>query len=445
MRNKFWRGIKKQLDNISLPKLEDEIEVNSNDFIREYIDGVPPTGLFKNYSNPLRDIDFEVMSGFELERSIVKKIVTRNSLDNLQKPSAELQEYLIQQPKYCDLILKYGQLWKIKRERVRQAFLLMYLEELKMMSQSQRSSRFVFSFSQLQNLIRATAVDCLYYGEIPEWIEPLEEPTEIRGANFDKKKVLGVFRTYKGAYPHTNIFDPIEAKNLLSVGTPNRNHIRKRNEKDEPYFGDCYKGFQHLELKNFKNIRGNLVGSAAYRMFSSGCSISNCNDIDIRVDYLDNNEKVSDEDFEAWIDHNFPETISREKVFGNDKCYKVHLTTKMTEIPFEIFRGSFGGVCSYHLPTVRLSWDPEEGFLMYPSFISTYLTGKCCDLRGFYSSKKNPYLILWRTIRKGYQVYLPPENHKKMIEYIEAVNAKIKRRRDEIIGNLTINDSEENN
>lgn len=453
----LWELLEKEIDEVQTKKDdEDEKDGESfsvsaeNSFLEQYLDITPHNALFHNYKNPLKKIQWEALDTSNLEILRTREIVLSLGKDALE---------FINCYEFCDIILKKVSLFGVDKMKISKALFLLYLEELHLLSKVKRNDRFIFNENEMKNIMSCFAKDEIYYDPIPSWVVPFGEKESMGSINLesrdsDETRTLNLYKIPSVKIPILEGIPPyyfpkntkeINSKKYIIGGflkkyegkvMINDNIIKIDNfgdeEKNEEE-GEKEEGENDMEKdeedggkeggnEGEKKIRGNIVGSSCRYFHQSGSlngsTLDSVGDIDIRLDYKNSPDEVSDEDFEKWImnfclqfqdmkTHNY-KSLKTEKIEGK-KGYKYHIS--YNKIKFEIFRASFGSISDYHVPTVRINLD-QNGFLMFPSYIIAILTGYCIDIRGFYS-KKNPYHVIYKHIKNGYTFFLHEEEYQE--------------------------------
>ena len=331
--------------------------------LRNYRSSGKWSGIYRGLVNPWLKFDIPIFSFSSLDKMIMRE----NISERLSTFTKSQNEILLTHPDFCDIILKNVDLENFSRESITRALIILYYEEVKTNIDSTRKHRFIFTEKEFRNIVRGTSRQLFLPKEI---IPP-----------FDKigKKYISNPRVF---------VDELSTKILTS------------------------------ELKlNHGRIIGNLVGSACHILHrNKNFSDRSFDDIDIRLEYADSTDEISDSDFKQWaisFGKSFPGFKKKRRKISLQKGYKYEIKIEFQK--FDIFRAPFGTVCTYHVAPVRINYS-NEVFHMFPSYIISALTGNCLDIR-YMACQKNPYAILKKWIHRGFSFYLADKEKEELKKY----------------------------
>lgn len=283
-----------------------------------------------------------------------------------------LQPWMASTREFCDLVLKSS--LKPKLRHVRQGLFFLYLEETIKKNYAKPTDRFIFTGNEFKRLI----------------------------ALVDRQ-------VYNGFY-----FLPYVPKRI------NLFKLKRKPEISFPepeYINERIPIVWRFKAPSGKIVRANLNGSTLTKFF---LGIEDITDIDIRVDYLDSDEFVSDEDFDAYIqtfevgqirtfEGSQIQDLDPVKIGENKYKYRIGR--------YDIYRLSFGGISNYHVAAVRMNYDGEN-FLFYPSCMMALTTGYCPDLRYFTTKNGNPMKIVHKYLNLGFGFVLSRKEVADMLLYL---------------------------
>jgi hypothetical protein len=285
---------------------------------------------------------------------------------NVREMPIKLLPWMAANKDFCDLVLKSP--LAPKPEHIRQGLFFLYLEETLRKNFATRDDRFIFNGDQFKHLI------------------------EVTGRNIFKSfyflpyvpKRIHLFQTKK--MPVFTFPTPEEITDVIPI-------------------------VWRFRAPSGRTLRANLNGSTLTKFFLNK---RNFNDIDIRVDYVDSDELVSDEDFDAYI-QTFEDTPEK----SNTKRYKYKVGQ------YDVYRAPFGVISNYHVAAVRINFDGEQ-FLFYPSAMMALTTGLCPDLRYFTTKHGDPMKIVDKYLKLGFGFVLNHQEVASLLNYLSTKDLDIK-------------------
>lgn len=420
-KNNFWKDIKKlqkkeQLKNVKnitddvtsiqrqLYQFKDLYKKIVNDDDKKSVKSVLET--ITKITNDYFSKGFLFPSTFEIIKYI--PVSEDENINNNINPRYVLRKQYIELSKVvnnnvllcsrelCDMILKSKLDYDIKY--IKYAIFFLYLEECFVRTNTKKTSRFLFKIKDVTNILnricKTTGISKtreeykIFKRNLRYFIYCI--PFIPRKDNFYNESYKVKPTVFLREYPFKKLEVITEFKNKLS------------------FFSDYIlnDGF----LWKYKNMCANLNGSLIQAVLKSESMFFG--DIDIRIDYMDNENYVSDEDFDSYINEIYKryeyKIINFEKVaLSNKEKYKYKMNIKcerliyISYVPIEFYRGSFGIISNYHVSCVRANWDGEE-LLMYPSFVVSMLTDINLDLRYFSTEKNDKMSLVEKYVNRNY-------------------------------------------
>jgi hypothetical protein len=282
--------------------------------------------------------------------------------------------YYLCLPDTYDLVLKSSSLQGVDKKLIKYGLFLAYLDEMNVRSKTTRESRFIFNIEEIRRIV------ALFDNDLRSFI---------------KFECL--------AYP---IVPPRE-----NVMNGQRFRSRFLDKEFNGRFNIKY------SLEPYKGIRYNLNGSYLYTLLSNRGSSNN--DVDIRLDYLDGREEyITDREFDEAVNNyirHYKLKKPQKVLLSDDKTYKYQSFDPLN-LKFEFYRGNFGLISNYHVPTIRMNFDTK--LTLYPSCVIAWLSGVCLDLRYFTSANSDPMEIIEKYQQRGFTFYLNRNEYALYLEYL---------------------------
>lgn len=310
-------------------------------------DYTSPNGIF--YPSRFQGMKYEVYQINEERRS-------------LYRPDPEL----VFSKEYCDLELKNPNS-KLDPSTISFGLFILYLDEVYTKNFAKKDSRFIFTLEQFEKLYRDGRVWQKFY--LLPFVPPkIHFYSEKRKKNF-----------------------------------PNFNNIK---EVIDDFFNHRKIKFIFQFPVDDEIVVGNLNGSVICFLLLR----TEFNDIDVRVDYLNSDKRVSDEHFDKYALKLRNQNLSlRFNKIETGSTYKYKLGM------LEIYRAPFGSISNYHVAPVRANYDGEN-FHFFPSAMMALATGVCPDIRYFASKTNSPMEIVKKYSRRGFTFLLNASELAQMYE-----------------------------
>lgn len=326
---------------------------------------------FSQNSKPFRYRVFKI-GEHENYRRLLRMLLDQNN--------SQINNALLRLPESYDLILKSD--LDFNPKLIKYALFLSYLDEIYTRSATKPTSRFILSLEDLKRLI--------------DRFHSIFNGTEILKAFMPLPFI-----------PHRNNW----------ISHPFWSNIVGR--RTDFILSELNK---LLLVKTYKGITFHLNGSSIpYVITRRWLMVSNwekypLSDLDIRLEspnetYL--SDHLFDEAVEYYVDYHRL-TKLKKVMLSDGKKYKYHAIWNSLKVEF--YRGSFGYISNYHVPSVRADYDGDQ-LLFYPSAVVANITGFCLDLRYFKTENSNPMEIVRKYYSRGYSFFLNDAEMSLFIDY----------------------------
>lgn len=340
-----------------------------------------------DYSNKFLDFS-KISSPGEVNLEQLKDIQFRERVKRVMEETDEYNNYFLILPETYDLILKSDRPYNI--EFLKYAIFISYLEELYYREATTANDRYVFSLDTVQKIL---------------------------------SKLQGIPKSYFFHYLYPMPFIPNNSC-FLVPSTTLCSAITRDGDEEYNFLSSLLEGINNTDdwkiptwiAPSGNKISFHLNGSKLTSLITN--QDYGVIDIDIRIDYAEKRDQVTNVDFDHAVKHlSQLKGLQRiEKITFSKNKYK-YIAFDESNVKYDIFTAKFGFVSNYHVPPVRcdLAWD---GLRFYPSGLVAHMTGTCLDLRLFVNETINPFEIVTKYLLRHFSFCLNPIEMALWLEYI---------------------------